>query len=217
MQWSTSTSRKEQCGRRPPRNELSGQRSMLTAAFFLVNSRQPFSSRPTLCVSVCLKRLMQASPFFSACLFVQWGSDYWTSAVFRKLGISSIFRCSCFHVLCVVYFDQLSGAACSWKLVEMCFFTFTDIFSSFQLFFYRTWWLSGLSDMLFIVQSWHILNRPRFELRLGQVIMMDKWRKKVEKKKKCLKTAKKCFTSFGLAQHLKLVKMYNNLSLWSKF
>ena len=45
VQWLTLTIRKEQCGRCRLRKELSGRRSMLMAAFFSVDSRQPLSLR----------------------------------------------------------------------------------------------------------------------------------------------------------------------------
>ena len=35
----------------------------------------------------------------------------------------------------VVYFDQLSGAACSLKLVEILFFAVFNVFCTFQTFF----------------------------------------------------------------------------------
>ena len=45
VQWMMSTNKKEQCGWRRPRKEISGRRSTLTAAFFSVDSRQPLSLR----------------------------------------------------------------------------------------------------------------------------------------------------------------------------
>ena len=49
-QWLTSTSRKEQRGPCRPRKGLSGLRLTLSAAFFSVHCRQPFSSRPFLSI-----------------------------------------------------------------------------------------------------------------------------------------------------------------------
>ena len=52
------TNRKEQCGQRQPRKELSGWRLMSMAAFFLVDSRQPSYHAPV--AALYLKYILKA-------------------------------------------------------------------------------------------------------------------------------------------------------------
>ena len=59
VQWLTLTNRKEQYDLRGPRKELFGQRSTSTAAFFLVNSRQPFSSCPQMALKFLRREIYQ--------------------------------------------------------------------------------------------------------------------------------------------------------------
>ena len=125
-------------------------------------------------------------------------------------------------VLDVVYFDQLLGAARTWKLVEQLFFSrfqnFLFIFYLFQWF--HTWKKQKMSFLCSYSDERTTFSNPRLPLELGErwfmgMRMRIQWVVFTTPAWKRLK--KVVWPAFGCAQHMKAGRNTQQLDLiWGR-